>query len=106
MKDEERQELVCPPEWLGLVPPGVEADHVVGDGEAEVEDGDDDGHPVPRDKQPHQPRLEHVGREEREKHDDQREHQTHILDPEKIKLLCVPFLEDFRNWNGFTLQRT
>ena len=106
MKDEKRQELVCPPEWLGLVPPGVEADHVVGDGEAEVEDGDDDGHPVPRDKQPHQPRLEHVGREEGEKHDDQREHQTHILDPEKIKLLCVPFLEDFRNWNGFTLQRT
>ena len=85
MKDEKRQELVRPPEWLGLVPPGVEADHVVGDGQAEVEDGDDDGHPVPRDEQPHQSRLKHVGREEGEKHDDQGEHQTDILDTEKRK---------------------
>ena len=85
--NEEGQELICPPEGLGLVPPGVEADHVIGDGEAEVEDGDDDGHLVPRDQEAHQPRLEHVGREEGEEHDDQREHQTHVLDTETVQLL-------------------
>ena len=30
--------------------------------------------------EPNQPRLEHVGREEGEEHDDQGEHQTHVLD--------------------------
>ena len=58
---------------------------MIGDGEAEVEDRDDDRHLVPRDQQPHQPCLEHVGREEGEEHDDQREHQTHVLDTERRK---------------------
>ena len=93
VEDKQSQELVCPPEWLGLIPPGVEADHVIGDGEAEVEDRDDDGHLVPRDQQPHQPRLEHIGREEGEEHDDQGEHQTHVLDTEKEKVLL-----NFLSW--------
>ena len=66
---------------------------MIGDGEAEVEDRDDDRHLVPRDQQPHQPCLEHVGREEGEEHDDQREHQTHVLDTERGKVLL-----NFLSW--------
>ena len=80
MDDEESQQLVCPPVGLGFVPPTVEADHMVGNREAKVEDGDCDGHLISRDQEPNQPRLEHVGREEGEEHDDQGEHQTHVLD--------------------------
>ena len=53
---------------------------MVGNREAKVEDGDCDGHLISRDQEPNQPRLEHVGREEGEEHDDQGEHQTHVLD--------------------------
>ena len=55
---------------------------MVADGQAEVGHGDDDRRPVLGHQQPHQPRLEHVGREEGEKYDDQRKHQTHVLDTE------------------------
>ena len=47
---------------------------MVADAEAEVEDGDDDRELVLGDEEPHQASLEHVGGEEREKHDDEGEH--------------------------------
>ena len=55
---------------------------MVADAEAEVEDGDDDRELVLGDEEPHQASLEHVGGEEGEKHDDEGEHQTHILNTE------------------------
>ena len=60
---------------------------MVADGEAEVGDGYDDGDLVPGDQQPHQSRLEHVGGEEGEEHDDEGEDETNILDPENIRQL-------------------
>ena len=80
MDDEECQEFIRPPEWLRLVPSSVEGADMVADGEGQVEDWNDDGDLVLGDQEPHQARLEHVGREEGEKHDDQGEDQAHILD--------------------------
>ena len=59
---------------LRLVPAAVEGSDVVGDREAEVGNGDHDGDLVAGDEEAHQPRLEHVGREEGEKYDDEGEH--------------------------------
>ena len=57
MDDEEREELICPPVGLGLVPARVERGHVVADGEAEVGHRHQDGQLVPGHQQPHQPSL-------------------------------------------------
>ena len=52
---------------------------MVANGEAEVGDGYDDGDLVPGHQETHQASLEHVGREEGEKDDDEGEHQAHVL---------------------------
>ena len=69
---------------ISTLPSRVEGTDVVANGEAEVGDGYDDGDLVPGDQQSHQAGLEHVGGEEGEKHDDEREHKTNILDPENL----------------------
>ena len=74
------QQILCSPSR-------VERTDVVADGEAEVGDGYDDGDLVPGDQQSHQSRLEHVGGEEGEEHDDEGEDETNILDPENIRQL-------------------
>ena len=74
MNDKESQQRVCPPEWKWFVPTNVERPDVKGDRETEVGNGDHDGDLVAGDKEAHQPRLEHVGREEGEKYDDEGEH--------------------------------
>ena len=55
---------------------------MITDGETQVGDGHHDGHLVLGHKEPHQPRLEHVGGEEGEKDNNQGENQTNILNTE------------------------
>ena len=62
---------------------------MVANGEAEVGDGYDDGDLVSGDQQAHQASLEHVGGEEGEEHDDEREHKTNILDPETFNIIAL-----------------
>ena len=77
------QQILCSPSR-------VERTDVVADGEAEVGDGYDDGDLVPGHQQTHQARLEHVGREEGEEHNDEGEDETNILDPENKTRLQIP----------------
>ena len=76
------QQILCSPSR-------VERTDVVADGEAEVGDGYDDGDLVPGHQQTHQARLEHVGREEGEEHNDEGEDETNILDPKNKTRLQI-----------------
>ena len=71
------QQILCSPSR-------VERTDVVADGEAEVGDGYNDGDLVSGHQEAHQTCLEHVGGEEGEEHNDEREDKTHILDPEHL----------------------
>ena len=64
---------------------------MISDRECQVCDGDNDGDLVPGDQQPHQASLEHVRGEEGEKHNDEGEDKTNVLDTENIKIRISKF---------------
>jgi len=73
------EESIGPPVRLRFVPSCVERGDMVGNGETEVGNGHQDWQAELGNQQPNEARLENIGGEEGEEHNDEGENQTNVL---------------------------